>query len=351
MTTATTEALSSKAARPADLGQALEACDFAVLIEKVPDGTVVLVNQEAAGLLGVPAERLIGRHSQELLSPVEAEEQMLAAFAAGVVDGVRARREVSRNGDELVPVTVWMRAIDLDGERVVVSLVVPVADVPRLGRDPAGPWRDLAPVAVGTLDANWHIERVSADVRSVLGGHPLDIAGVSLLDLVHPDDVGRLVEGRARSMLRAVLCASVRMRHQSGAWVQVCVLTAPRTGEDAAGVLFALLGPGEPVAQTPPSRIADLELRLRRIGAEVRAAGLLDVVESLPATNDHPALAELTSRQWEILTRLLHGERVAAIASGLYLSPSTVRAHLAAIFRKFGVHSQPELLDLLRRQS
>ncbi|MGN6472198.1 MAG: LuxR C-terminal-related transcriptional regulator, partial [Mycobacteriales bacterium] len=35
-------------------------------------------------------------------------------------------------------------------------------------------------------------------------------------------------------------------------------------------------------------------------------------------------------------------------ARELYLSPTTVRNHLSAIFQRFGVHSQRELLDLLR---
>jgi len=33
----------------------------------------------------------------------------------------------------------------------------------------------------------------------------------------------------------------------------------------------------------------------------------------------------------------------------MFLSPSTIRNHLAAIYRKFGVHSQAELLAALLR--
>jgi DNA-binding NarL/FixJ family response regulator len=55
----------------------------------------------------------------------------------------------------------------------------------------------------------------------------------------------------------------------------------------------------------------------------------------------------LSTRQWEILTRLVRGERVQDIADALYLSPATVRNHLTAVYRKFGVHSQAELLARL----
>ena len=45
--------------------------------------------------------------------------------------------------------------------------------------------------------------------------------------------------------------------------------------------------------------------------------------------------------------RLVHGERVSDIAAALFLSPSTVRNHLTAIYKKFGVHSQAGLLAKL----
>ena len=60
-----------------------------------------------------------------------------------------------------------------------------------------------------------------------------------------------------------------------------------------------------------------------------------------------PALRELSQRQLEILRRLLRGERVPMIARDLFLSQSTVRNHLSAIYRRLGVHSQAELLARL----
>jgi len=105
--------------------------------------------------------------------------------------------------------------------------------------------------------------------------------------------------------------------------------------------------------RAPPvagDRVAELEARLRRIAAELIAAGVMDAESpSLPVARDIPQVAELSSRQREILVRLLNAQRVSLIAAELYVSPSTVRNHLTTIFSKFGVHSQAELLALLRR--
>jgi DNA-binding NarL/FixJ family response regulator len=58
----------------------------------------------------------------------------------------------------------------------------------------------------------------------------------------------------------------------------------------------------------------------------------------------------LTHREQEIVRLLCTGQRVPTIARSLYLSPHTVRNHLKAVFRKVGVRSQIELLELLNRK-
>jgi len=59
----------------------------------------------------------------------------------------------------------------------------------------------------------------------------------------------------------------------------------------------------------------------------------------------------LSEREQAIVTQLLDGDRVPAIARTMYLSPSTIRNHLSTIFRKLGVNSQQELVDLYRRST
>ena len=68
-----------------------------------------------------------------------------------------------------------------------------------------------------------------------------------------------------------------------------------------------------------------------------------------PAGSGPLPAARLTPREQEVLDRLMDGQRVAWIADDLFVSSSTVRDHLSAIFRKVGVHSQAELIRRLRR--
>ncbi len=105
----------------------------------------------------------------------------------------------------------------------------------------------------------------------------------------------------------------------------------------------------EQITQLPSDRVAELEARLRRIAGELKAAGVMDDIITIPAATDYHQLDELSSRQRDIVIRLLNAQRVSGIAAELYLSPSTVRNHLTTIFTKFGVHSQAELLAVLRR--
>lgn len=333
-----------------ELGEALAACDFAVVMfaREALGSLIVLANQAAADLVGMPMRELIGRDLGDFLSPRDEFEVASAALLdSGAVEGVRAERRIIRFGAEPVLITAWAHRVEVDGRRGVVGLFVPKDEAAHLGRDPAAPWRYLAAVAVGTADANFVIEQVSADIVNILGGAASEWSGVSLSGLVHPDDARRFLGPAAPGDgLRSV--HDVRFRHLDGSWTTACALVAPDPRDRDGVVLFALIGPPGSSPSRPQDRATELELRLRRIGLEVRAAGLLDSLESLPTAAEMPQLAQLSTRQWEILSRLRRGDRVATIAADVYISPSTVRNHLSSIFRKFGVHSQAELIELLR---
>jgi DNA-binding CsgD family transcriptional regulator/PAS domain-containing protein len=335
-------------AATAELSRAVMACDFPLVVWSYETQRVVLANQPAADLVGTRVAELVGRAMADLVQERGALRQTVALLRAADADAVHVRRRLVRADGGTVAASVWTRTAEVDGRRMGITLVIGDADLPRLGRNPERSWRDLACVAIGAADARWVILRVSADVSALLDRSPSDLVGLSLLDLVNPDDVDRF-PGAPRSPLADVMGGCrVRIRDGRGGWTEVCVLAAPAAAGQPFAKVFALVGSSEP--PTPADRAAELEVRLRRIGAEVRAAGVLDTVHDFAAPTDFAEFDELTARQWEVLSRLVRGERVATIAAALFVSPSTVRNHLAAIFAKFGVHSQAELLEVLRRR-
>jgi PAS domain S-box-containing protein len=338
------------ALRPDARGQqAALACDFPLVVWWVETGAVCLANEEYAALTGQPVDRLVGRRAPEVLERSEAVSLTYAALVAGALKCFGSERKMMHADGTSVPVSIWTRTTELDGSRAAISLVARAADIPRLGRDPDGPFRYLAPIALGTVGADWRVISLSSEIEDILGGTSSEWIGSSLVDLVRPDDRGWFVGAGRGHAGSASPSGEVRLRHRDGRWVEASVLVAPACSGDP-GWSFALVGPPEALVTTA-DRIAEVELHLRRIAAEVRAAGVLDAVERLPTAAEFPQLAELSTRQWEVLERLLRGERVPTIARELFVSESTVRNHLAAIFRVFGVHSQDALIRLLRAGS
>ena len=206
-----------------------------------------------------------------------------------------------------------------------------------------------SPMVMGTLDPRWRVRRISVEVTDVLGFAQEDCVGVPVLDAVHPMDAPTLLSHMTSLALDATAGSlHLRVRRKQKGWqpsrVVVCSLMASKYTPFA----FAL----SPLADVPPAteadRVRDLEGRLRRIATEVRAAGItpLSVAPSVPGDLD--VLAELSPRQHEVLQRLVSGQRTPVIARDLFLSQNTVRNHLSAIFRRFGVHSQSQLLERLQ---
>ena len=116
--------------------------------------------------------------------------------------------------------------------------------------------------------------------------------------------------------------------------------------QSSFAVTFSFLPPSDDGA-SGGDRASRLEGHLWRIAVEVQAAGIGDLALSGETWRPDAALTGLTRRQSEIIRGLRQGQRVHAIAQRLFVSESTVRNHLSAIYRKVGVHSQSELLARL----
>ena len=333
------------------LDEAIQACDFPIVIWELPEGVMRLANQPAADLLGVPIEELVGSRIIEMITPRHFVEVTQAAIGSMAVDSVQADRKVNRPDGTSTAVRVWSRTIQVNGLLCAIGLIVPLSEIGRLGRDPATPWRDLAPIAVGIIDKRWRIERISSDIRNITGMEASEYVGISLLSMLHPDDASLLADAITTPSSTVAACNRMRIRRGDGSWTSFCFLLGP-LGEDRKDrSAFAVIAGPSPDPLWLEGRVSELERRLRHIGSEVRASGVLDMMESLPTVGDNPHMSELSSRQWDILSRLARGDRVPTIASDLFLSRSTIRNHLSIIFRKFGVHSQAELLEAIRRDT
>ena len=57
----------------------------------------------------------------------------------------------------------------------------------------------------------------------------------------------------------------------------------------------------------------------------------------------------LTRRESEILLLLAQGRSISVIQEKLVVSKNTVKTHVKNIYNKLDVHSQQELIDLVRR--
>jgi DNA-binding CsgD family transcriptional regulator len=331
--------------------QVLARLEFPALILDLPSGVILCANEALAEAFGIPMRDLVGRVNTEVVTFDDAEgvRRALDALYAGAVDGYRAHRWITTPAGVRKSFYLWCRAIDIDGARHGVFILSETADGGTRARTDPLPVLALEPLVVGTVDHQWRLERASSEICALLGCPSERRIGRNLLADVHPDDVGGLVRAANSPGGADVVMRHLRLRRADGSWVAVRCLLVPLADGGGTRFAFALLL-AEPTTAPGPTtnRVVELEGRLRRIAAELRAAGVVDDLDRLPTSTDYPQLNDLTSRQWDILIRLLRGDRVSTIAAGLFLSQSTVRNYLTAIFSRFGVHSQSELIALLR---
>jgi len=330
--------------------QALSKLRVPALIVDLPERRIRAANQALAELYAVPVPEMLGRVNSEVVQfdDVDAMQRALAAVSSGAIDGYRARRRITTHDGTARDVVVWCRAVELDGVRSAVFIVEPVTDRRNAKHQLEAPLAWAGPLVVGTADPQWRVERVSSDVREVLGWDPAAYIHQSLLTAMRPDDAAELVHAVRDSSIDRALARHVRLRHRDGGWVAMECIFVRLSDDDPPAVAFTLL----PEPPTPPSaradRLVEMEHRLRRIASELRAAGVMEDIDGLPTHEEFPQLTTLSSRQWQVLVRLLRGDRVPTIARDLFLSPRTIRNYLAAIFERFDVHSQAELIALLK---
>lgn len=321
---------------------------MAMVIIDLVDHRILAANSAAGVMFAESPEFLIGRLELDFVADSDrvAILQAHADLREGRLDGYQALRTFLPTKGTPFVAEAWVRLLSGAVGTTTALLAISFDNHQRDPVSGAGVIKAGAQAfLMATTDHDWLVERASSDSSVVLGIPSRDFMGSPLLGIVHPADMPNFLFAvdRVRASGRAVVCR-LRLRTTDHKWRDtvsfvslLCEHEPPRLGIMAVASDQAEL-PAEP-------QETELGERLQRIAAEIRAVEALVHVPEVLGQTSPEEMATLTSRQWEIITLLRRGESAKKIAAALFVSPSTVRNQLSALYRHFGVHSQVELLS------
>lgn len=327
----------------------LSASPFPALVLEVPSQRIVAAGPRASHLLDPTGATVV----DHLLEEFTADRPILGTdlLAGGRLNGFESFRVLRRSRGADVKVRMWVRTFDHQPPSRLVLLIL-VADDPIDGRSPTPEAKEMppTPAVVGTTDAELQIERISSDAEELFGVPVAELLGLGFADLVVESDVPVLVAAfeaasEGTNGVTVVVDLEVRGNDRASAPVACEVLLLPM--QPAQSCAFVLL-PTQ-LSASKDYTAESLPAILARLGKGAEIAQLARGVFSGATERDVPGLGNLTTRELEIVGRLIDGDRAPAIATRLFLTQSTVRNHLAAVFAKLGVNSQQQLLNLFRR--
>ncbi len=333
--------------------EAVRTSPLAIGLVQLSTTRFVEISDKAAELFGTTPEGGVGLDYLSVSERPQEAAQTFRLVGERMLDGIRGRRRFRRSDGSSVELQISGWAVrsssGLDLGLLIASDVSEAEDAALPGdvapnsRSRAG--FDFDDVQI-TLNDRWCIAYVSANAGTVLGRPSRELLASSILELTHRDDLAALLLAFARATTDTSADVRIRLR-KDRSWRAVQAVITALEGDGTLPFSLIAMPSVEPYSHdsTGTSQLAG---HLRRIAAQIEAAGALAPLIETAAHLAIPAAPELSPRQWEIASRLLGGERVPTIAAEMYLSQATVRNHLSAIFQKFGVHSQRELLALWR---
>lgn len=339
------------------LGAVLAPLPLPVLGVCLAQGTVIWANREACPD-DVARDALLGRPLTVLLEPDDrtSAERLMAAESAGAEDRhlvttvtlpgrLPQRAEttwVTLPGTERCPQAVlYLRPLGpLAGDAVVEGvgdLSVRLNDVQSVVCDADGSIRWISPATAFALEQN--------------GRSSMQLVGRSIFEIGSP---ALRLEAKAIHDDVSVFPGSIATRtlyFDDEADVGHYVVHAQNRLDDPE--IGGLVWWRQPVTAVPDGattlerRLAVLERTLESISQELQTAGFSAPERRVPYWRRLPGAELLTDREERVVDLLAQGLRVPSIAQRLYVSQSTVRNNLSAIYRKLGVVSQVQLLELL----
>lgn len=324
------------------LKKAVDTSAFHALLMEVPTQRVVAASPSATQLLSPHGESVVGRLLDDFV--VAAPSGALPLLMSGRLDGYEAAHDLDRPGGP-VPVTLWVRRADSYELPRHVLAILTMTDQATSRLLPKAPGRYVPPV-LGSTGPDMLIDRISCDIEDLVGIPAERMLGQSLLTLVTPASATGLLWGLAQASTQgrgAPLRLELARAEGDGVFVQFLIVPLHPPASCAFSILPATPGGG------PDMTSVDAHDLLAQLATGIDALGTAQQMAGLSASSRR-MLSLLSARELEVVTRLHSGDRVPTIAKALFLSPSTIRNQLSSVFTKTGVHSQQELLDLLRDQ-
>ncbi|MCU1504134.1 MAG: Response regulator containing a CheY-like receiver domain and an DNA-binding domain [Ilumatobacteraceae bacterium] len=340
--------------------EAVRASHSVIGLAELSSARFLALSRRGAEMLGTSVEGGVGLSYVAVVEPPRVADEAFRLAREGILDGCQTRRTLRRPDGSVVDVQatgwairssvgpdlgLWMASEVLStGDAATAEEVV---DPPFLRQHQFTQEGDRV-----TLDDHWRVTSLRSRSGSLLGRTAEELLATSFIDLTHPDDLAALLFAFARATTDRTARALVRLRHKDQTWR--VIQAAPAVVVDGAGTTHVtLFVHAEEDLDASESRcgVNGIPGHLRRIADQIETAGMLAPLEAAADVLRVATTTDLTPRQWEIVARLIRGQRVPTIAAETYLSRSTVRNHLSAIFAKVGVHSQEQLLALFRNEA
>jgi PAS domain S-box-containing protein len=337
--------------QPAFLGESSELaarCNAGMIIECVSAGV--------GPALGLSARDLIGRRSVELVHPDDrgiwerAWEQALARPNNSIPAEIRGR---TSRGDWRIYATEIVNRLS---DRAIAAVVINSLDITEQRRAESAARAaeiTLKSVLESMGRGIWVIDPSGATIFAnrpmtrLLGLDPDQMSGYSIHDLW--DHALSSIPEQRKAGMRSDYELPVTQPDGKTRWLRFHAVPRHNESGEFTGSLLVCSDTTELREDRGNGAGSDRSLDRTLSGDELvhepDPARIVSRPDLMKALSSHG----LTQREFEIVDRLIRGDRVPVIATTLFVSQSTIRNQLAAVFRKIGVHSQQELIAYVRR--
>ncbi len=298
---------------PAEAAEAVANAPLPAAIIEVASGRIMAASESMREMFASGGGTVLGRTVEEFMT--DQPSGALDLLRAGRLQGYVTTRSLRRGQAEAMAVQVWVRALGTDTPPhfAVAVFATPLtrtgALLPEVARS------DLTPV-VGTSDESLLIDRISSDVEALLGYRTSDVLGRSILSLVTDTSVPNLLGSLAHAAATgAGVTLNLVATSKQGDPVLLEAVLWPLRPPPRCG--FALL-PGA-YMESAFGTAADVENWMSRYARDSDAVSLSRRLATTPREAELAGLSGLTTRELEIVSRLVSGDRVPSIAKALFL--------------------------------